>query len=289
MTDERAGRSATGGESPPAGGPISVAEASGKDRSGSDSASPPGSRKASKWLRYRLAVWMGLAGILLGVAGYLLIPSGANVATPAYTAITFTTTAHYDSISFIVYQSKPSSETVIVQASAQGKTAHTTSSTSVYLPHGVKFQHCRSGCNNKSYYPTATQELSFNGTTASASFTVNSAHLAWISDEGNATAVLPDVTFTGPGAPEVFIYYPISNAIDYDWNSLPDAFANKTQVAWGESMINDHVPEKVATGVNHKTQQAISNLTFLAGALVGAAAAAVVAALQETLRAHYER
>jgi ABC-type uncharacterized transport system permease subunit len=54
-------------------------------------------------------------------------------------------------------------------------------------------------------------------------------------------------------------------------------------------MVNDHAPERVATGVNHKAQQTVSNLTFLAGALVGAAAAAIVGALQEALRAHYER
>jgi hypothetical protein len=232
MTDEPVGRSATGGESRPAGEPTPVAEAYGKDRSGSESPGPPSNREPSRWLRYRLAAWLGLAGILLGVAGYLLIPSGGNVATPAYTAITFTTTAHYNNISFIVYQSKASTETVVIQASAYGKTAHTASSTSLFLPPGVKFQNCRSGCNNNSYYPTATQKLSFNGMTASASFTVNSAHLAWISDESDATAVLPDVTYNGPGAPEIFVYYPIPDAFVYDWNSLPDAFAKKNQVAW---------------------------------------------------------
>jgi hypothetical protein len=244
---------------------------------------------ASKWLSYRLAGWMGLAGILLGVVGYLLIPSEGNVATPAYTAITFSTTAKLSNISFIVYQPKPSTENVVVEASMDGNTPHATASVSLYLPPGVKFQNCHSGCNNHAYYPNATGNLVFKGTNGQDSFAVASPHLAWTGDETQVTAVLPDVTFQGSGEPEMFVYYPITNAVDYDWDSLPDAYANKSQVAWGEPIINDHAPEKVATGINHKAQQSIANLTFLAGALVGAAAAAIIGAFQEALRAHYER
>jgi hypothetical protein len=289
MANVPVGKSAAGGENRPDGEPTLADEAHGKDRSGSDSPSSPSDRTASKWLRYRLAGWMVLAGILVGVVGYLLIPSGSRVVTPAYTAITFTTTAHYDDISFIVYQSKPLIETVVIQASAHGKTAHTTSNVSLYLPPGVKFQNCHSGCNNNTLYPAAIQELSFKGKVAYASFTVNSARLAWTSDGTSATAVLPEVIYNGPGAPLIFVYYPIANAVDYDWSSLPAAFVQKNQIAWGESLINGHAAERVATGINHTTQQTVANLTFLAGALVGAAAGAIVGALQEALRVHYER
>lgn len=292
MTNGVGGKRATGGENGPAGERIPIAEAHEKNRSKSDSPSAPRNRATSKWRRYRLAFWTALAAVLLGAVGYVLyflLPAGSEVATPAYTAIVFTTTAHYDNVSFEVFQVQPSTETVVVEASASDKIVHTTSSLSLYLPHGVKFESCGSNCNNHSYYPTATQDLTFKGKVASASFTVNSNHLAWISDQTDATAVLPDLTYRGPGTPQFFVYYPIAGATGYDWNSLPAAFSSKKQVGWGEPIVNGHAPEKVATGVNHNAQRTIANLTFLAGALVGAAAGGIIGAFQEALRAHYEK
>ena len=52
-------------------------------------------------------------------------------------------------------------------------------------------------------------------------------------------------------------------------------------------MINSgHIPDVVATGINHASEARDNDLTFLAGALVGVAGGALLSAIQEALHAN---
>jgi hypothetical protein len=64
---------------------------------------------------------------------------------------------------------------------------------------------------------------------------------------------------------------------------LPAAALKGSSAAWTEPLVGADTPGKVAVGINQTRQSSDNHLAFLAGALIGVAAGAVLAAIQELL------
>jgi hypothetical protein len=111
-----------------------------------------------------------------------------------------------------------------------------------------------------------------------------------ISDGATAAAAIPKLIDDGPGSPNLLTRYNIPAANLYDWSTFPPAYANGSSAEWLEQMITSgDIPDMVATGINHATETRDTDLTFLAGALVGLAGGALLSAIQEALHANDPR
>jgi hypothetical protein len=63
----------------------------------------------------------------------------------------------------------------------------------------------------------------------------------------------------------------------------------KDEVAWTVPTIDGYVQAEVATGVNHRIDHILATNGFIAAALVGASAGALLAAIQEVHQASSKR
>jgi len=80
------------------------------------------------------------------------------------------------------------------------------------------------------------------------------------------------------------VQYNILGAISYDWSSFPVLNDNSAGATWQEPLATDgETPGRVATGVDTSTQHTDGILTFIAGAFVGIAGGALLAAVTVAL------
>jgi hypothetical protein len=100
-----------------------------------------------------------------------------------------------------------------------------------------------------------------------------------------ASAAIPEFIYRGPGTPMFLVGYGIPSAASYDWSSFPTAAVNNHTASWQEDLTSVDSPGRAAVGINPAGQANHDNKTFIAGALVGLAGAAILSAIQEALHA----
>lgn len=131
------------------------------------------------------------------------------------------------------------------------------------------------------------------GTAGSAdvSFNVSDTGFGYQSTGVQAVVALPGVEYgdeysTGSG-PVLNASYWISSAGGYDWSAFPPTAQNAIPgldfLTWTEKPVERSVPGRIAFGIDHNQQSVDDRNTFVAGALVGLAGAALIAAFQELL------
>lgn len=118
------------------------------------------------------------------------------------------------------------------------------------------------------------------------------AHRFGVSYDGvNSSASFPQIDYAGPGiAPILTIHYGVPLASSYDW-SYPPEYLSNVLVEWTETIVDPsadghEVLPTVVRGVDYSSQQQDSLYTFIAGAIIGLAASALLAAVQEALHAN---
>ena len=100
-----------------------------------------------------------------------------------------------------------------------------------------------------------------------------------------ASAAIQEFIYRGPGTPIFLVGYDIPSAASYDWSSFPTAAVNNRTASWQEDLTTVDSPGRAAVGINPAGQANHDNKTFIAGALVGLAGAAILSAIQEALHA----
>lgn len=101
-----------------------------------------------------------------------------------------------------------------------------------------------------------------------------------------ASAAIPLVTCacSTSQVPLLQVQYNIPGAGNYDWSSFPDQKITSTGITWQEPLATyGETPGRVATGVDTSTQHTDGILTFIAGAFVGIAGGALLAAVAVAL------
>jgi hypothetical protein len=95
---------------------------------------------------------------------------------------------------------------------------------------------------------------------------------------------LPDVYINHPeNFPLNITYEGLPSPQRYDWSSLPPSVETKSYSEWTEEVVGGYQSPKIAVGIDHSAQDHENTDTFLAGAIVGVAGAALIGALQEFL------
>jgi hypothetical protein len=97
-----------------------------------------------------------------------------------------------------------------------------------------------------------------------------------------------EVYFDNGGSCEVSVVYQnLPNSADpenFDWSAFPVNEEASTYVSWVGQVIDGTEPGRVVVGIDHAVQSRDDFDTFLTGTLVGLAGAALIGALQESLR-----
>lgn len=162
------------------------------------------------------------------------------------------------------------------------------------MPPGIDFQSCsRDSCrfdpNDEEY--VWTQRLDFKyedfdtkSGEAVAKFFVKAHSLGYANNEINSSAAMPRVVFSGPGSAETTLYtrYNVTSADNYDWSTFRPQLASTREVLWSEPVTNA-AEGTVVTGTDQANVSKQNRETLFAGALIGLAGGALVAAVQEWL------
>jgi hypothetical protein len=270
---------------------------------GSDSPAPrkqdkhapvPAAGKRSR--RKKLVTPLVLAVLGLGflLAAILVYRSTTTEApSPSYSRVALRTTFPVSYLKYRVIQ--VSSTTAWIRISVDRLSPPPTgaqATLSVAPPLGTTFRDCpRPGCTvykGPLTGETWARPLTFESAggliwTATADFFVKAHSFGVTSNGVTASAAIPEVLYQGPGKVTLVASYIIPSAASYDWSSFPIAAATDFTALWQEHLVGGDTPGRVAVGINHAGQARDDDKTFLAGALVGLAGGALIAAIQEAL------
>jgi hypothetical protein len=247
--------------------------------------------------RRKLAIALAFLAIGAGFGIFtfsVVYPSAeTGILQPYYSSMQIDTAAPIDVFGVTVAQKTPTLASMIIvidlvkSASARPEDG----SILLHLPIGMTFYcdptvYCR---NRTSISPSAEIEpLRFKSGTATCIFFINAHNFSVNSDRINAYAAIPDIILhlTGQGSenPTMAVSFRIPSASSYDWSS-PANERRASEVAWIESLTGGETPGRVIDGTNHTRQRTDANLTFLAGALIGVAGAALLISIQEAMHA----
>jgi hypothetical protein len=103
------------------------------------------------------------------------------------------------------------------------------------------------------------------------------------SDGVNASAAIPEILYGAGGQPKLLTLYHLPSASSYDWSGSQTALVTSATAQWQTDVVSDDTPGQATVGVDHAAQQHDDIKIFIAGALLGIAGGAIIAAVQEAL------
>lgn len=259
--------------------------------------------KKMQWRPGKLSKHLALAVIGLGfLAGGLLMylyAAPGELASPPFTTIQLQSTFSIAEILYDVSEPASSITKITIYVQLPAGQLHVPAKAPVAdlwleVPPGTAFQtcppdSCRFDPNEKEY--TWLQPLDFKyedsdskSGEAIATFSVKAHSLGYAANYINASAAIPRVVFPGPGAGGSTFYtlYNVTSADSYDWSTFQPQLASASEVLWSEP-VTSAAEGKVAIGANQANETRENYETLFAGALIGLAGGALLAAVQEWL------
>ena len=243
-----------------------------------------------------------IGGVLLVVALFLY-PSPSELSTPSYATLDVRSSFPLQTIGYIVNQVSPSIAMITIELVLPTGVLHPPSQASsayiaLFPPPGIAFKSCSAGCTfnraDNVYEWSGTvdinSEYNFGGKltgVAAATFLIRAHDFGYVSDDVNASAAIPAVTYFGQGSPLLeTAYYDATAVATYDWSALQPESAIGSRALWDEPLVSGATQGRIAVGVDHANETKDNNLTFFAGALIGLAGGALLSAVQEALHAN---
>ena len=245
-------------------------------------------RRRGQWAAYRFAISMALLGVVFGGLAlwlFLITPTANQYVTPSFTRVSVSSNVKVDLVKYRIFRPQPPvEEHVSVELDAANPSARGSAAVQISLPRGKMFRDCRAcGTSN-------SRTAKFVHGKANYHWIVNSTRLAWVINLDTADAVLPQLTYTGPGNPLFSVSYRgILNANTYDWNTMATSLTQKDQVAWTIPTTDGYIQAEVATGVNHRVDHILATNGLIIAALVGAGAGALLGAIAAAYQVSSER
>lgn len=230
---------------------------------------------------------LGLA--LLGVA-FILYPSTPEDSTPDFTEVAVTTNAALAIIEYEVTQHAGTAEVTISLEPFGKLPPFATVGLTFTPPAGTTFVDCPrsaiTSCTNGSW--STALNLTSDQQFATAEFQVKADSFGVSYNGLTAAAAIPDFDLSSsnsyPAPVTMYTTYHFSAASSYDWSSYPTWEVSKSTAVWTENLPNNgDTAGRAVSGINQSAQAADDNRTFAAGALLGLAGAAILAAAIEAL------
>jgi len=241
-----------------------------------------------KWPSTETVIFL-LAAVALAAFGWWLLPS----ATPPHIAPGFVIGARYlDTVSIGYSEDHPRDNAIDGTVSATlGKVAPVGSKLEIFigLPDKVTYRSCETADSNirvKCFgnEVTAWANVSFlhRGKETSVLFHLSGPGLGFVESDGQVAVELPRLADVKSGAFSGVEYH-IKDAASYQWSG-EQPFPGIEGAIWEESNATLSNHQVVASGVREDVQSRNSDLTFIAGVIVGIAGAALIAAGQAVFK-----
>lgn len=233
----------------------------------------------------RVPGMLAVIGIAMGFAAYLFFPQRDQLPTPPYVAVNVTSrTVAIGSIRYEVDRLSGSSAEIRITVQAlPGATVQGSVSLVTFLPLNAEPVDC-ANCSGFDDANIWNPPMPFNATgRAIATVRVIANDFGYTVNGLNASVAIPQLNYIGSGTPGASVLYDLPGARDYDWSSFPTAFADDASARWTHQLNAGLAPARTAIGINHANQDKDNRNTFLAGALIGLAGGALLAAIQEGL------
>ncbi|HTT54474.1 MAG TPA: hypothetical protein VMH35_24035 [Streptosporangiaceae bacterium] len=230
---------------------------------------------------------LAVFGLAQFVAAFILYPSTPEGSTPDFAQVFINTNASLGIIQYEVAEHAGIAK-VTISLEPFGKLPHSATVGLVFTPPvGTTFVDCpRSDCSDGSW--DTGLNLSSDRQFATAEFKVKARSFGVSHNGLTAAAAIPEIDLTSsnsnPAPVTMYATYHFSAASSYDWSSYPTWAVSKSTAVWMENVPNngDTAGREVA-GTNENAQTGNENRTFAAGALLGLAGAAILAAAIEAL------
>jgi hypothetical protein len=254
-----------------------------------------------------IPVVFAVVGVILTIAavGLYFLSTPGQLNAPSYATVELKSSFPIAELRYEVSPDKISSAVTDIRVFAQlpnnvldTPAKATAAMLYLQLPSGVSFTTCPAGCsidkNAGAYVWSVPLNFSDENTTsdsgvATASFAVRAVGFGYAANGSDAAAAIPQAAYLGPGSSTLELYTGYANvgAPDaYDWSGLPPQQANDDEIVWAEGVPAGGVPGVIDAGVNDTAQTQDGYKIFIAGALIGLAGGALLAALQEALHAN---
>jgi hypothetical protein len=245
----------------------------------------------SEWADLGRVVWsgrslvlLGLIAVVLGAIAWNMLPPGADPITPVPPLIGVITKDSNIPVTGIDYEVTGTglNHHVVLQftgavsprASNPSREFTTTGVTPVDSSPPLTGPHAGVGIYTLRFD---------NSGKASISFDVKNQAFGYSSDRVRAAVAVPGVYYIAAGAgPILNTKVDLPSAPRYDWSSFPPTQLFEG-IEWVETPVGGDISSRTAVGVNHGEQSKDDRDTFIAGALIGLAGAALIAAIQEAL------
>jgi hypothetical protein len=248
-------------------------------------------------------------GVALLFGAKALYTSPSELPTPPYATVDLETTFPVTGINYTVDQVSPTIAQIKIEVDLPRlypPAGAPTADLFVLPPSGTIFRTCPSAHFNAAGTATApyclrlkletwVQPLTFRAAHKLGAFygvafadLFVKAHNFGVTFNGvTASVAIPQVFLkNASGGPTVYTKYNIPSASSYDWSSFPTQFVNGTSAGWNEQVSGDGLDGRAAVGINHANQAKDNTKTFVAGALLGLAGAALLSGAQEALHAN---
>jgi hypothetical protein len=242
---------------------------------------------------------IGLA--LLPLAAWLL-PGTDQQLAPQQAFVSITSDVPIQTALYQVDNEGPSLYLLIInlQASVYPDPANDHMELKVLLPPGLQFKPCSSPNSQCIGNPILSadssqgpgvqatwQNLGFNHPYeyAEAQIMVQGQDFGYATNRTEESVSLPElyINHGSDNFPLSVTYWGLPSPQKYDWSSRPPSEETRSYSIWTEEVAGGYQPPEMAVGVDHSAQDQESTDTFLAGAIVGVAGAALIGALQEFL------
>jgi hypothetical protein len=240
---------------------------------------------------------LGAIGLALLLISFLLYPRTTELPSPAFPRLELSTNLRVAFVDYSVVQISPAVAemkiSVVLPSGTPGPPADASPAfLSVAPPLGTGFRDCHlpacrvrgTGVTSASLWAERLTFTPVNSTgTATADFFVNARSFGVTSNGVDASAAIPEVIYQGQGNPILLTAYRLPSASSYDWSSLPAAAVTGTVAAWQQDLASGDTAGRTAVGVDHAAQTGDDIKIFVAGALLGIAGGAIIAAVQEAM------
>jgi hypothetical protein len=253
-------------------------------------------RRRSRSKKILVPTVLAALGLGLIVVAWFLYPRRAPVEVVTGAAVVIIGSSpyidnHMGDIFYSVDPARPGVARVVVSVQLDGTDAPPGAYAQITLYSGAWILRCSPRCGPGAN-STASPRFQLSPQ-ANAVFYVQSRNYEVAANGATAAVGFPAVDSTATHPEHLVLQYNFPSAGSYDWSAFPGGDFSKPPAAfWAETVVPGYGPSgaqasaRVASAVNPAVQQHDSNLTLAVGILFGIGGGALVAAVQETLRAN---
>jgi hypothetical protein len=228
---------------------------------------------------------LAVLGLALLVGAFLLYPSTTESSTPAFTQVTIGADSKLNAVEYKVIQRQGVAEVQIsLEPYGRLPSGGAAAGLVVEPPIGTAFVDCPKSHCRKGVWTTGML-LTSDKRSTTAKFRVKASNFGVTSNGVTAAAAIPVIYLHGPVGDLVTFYtdYSLPSASSYDWSSYPTYTVSRSAAVWDETLDPGNTAGRTVVGINHVAQADDDTRTFIAGALLGLAGAAILAAVIEAL------